>query len=247
MASDKTLSQLQTAICLQQQTYTIEKQLKQQLYTMEEIGELIPGVMVVDDIIQKTNDYMNTAGCNVLRLTSEELNLLGEEYFSDKFFDPTEVSQIIKMATELIASGDGSRVNSFYQKVRPNRDSPFEWFHMTSKLITEREENGSRLPFQKMILIGNRVNDMGPIAKKVNRILEENEFATKNYHLFVSLSKREREVLGQLALGYKSKDIAEHAFISEATVDQHRKHIRKKLGIKSLAELIRFALAFDLI
>lgn len=243
MSTDKTLSQKQTALCLQQQTYSLEKQLSEKRYSITEIGELIPGVMLIDDFICKTNDYMNHAGCNVLRHTSEELNQLGEKYFTE-FFEPTEIVQIFKMATELIQSGDGTRVNSFYQQVRPNKNTPFEWYHMTTKLISDKNAPGA---FQKMIMIGNRVNDMTGVACKMNRLLEENAFATKHYSLFARLTKREKEILGQLALGLKNKDIAEQNFISEATVEQHRKNIKQKLGVKSLAELIRFALAFDLI
>ncbi|MBK0401681.1 helix-turn-helix transcriptional regulator [Adhaeribacter sp. BT258] len=199
--------------------------------------------MLIDDFICKTNDYMNHAGCSVLRHTSEQLNLLGEKYFTE-FFEPGEIKQIFKMATELIQSGDGSRVNSFYQRVRPDQHSPYEWYHMTTKLITDKNTPGA---FQKMIMVGNRVNDMTAVVNKMNRLLEENLFASKNYHLLARLTKREKEILAQLALGLKNKDIAEQNFISEATVEQHRKNIKHKLGVKNLAELIRFALAYDLI
>lgn len=244
MSSDKSRSQKQTALCLEQQTYTLEKQLSQKCYTIEEIGELIPGVLLVDDFIQKSNDYMNSAGCNVLRHTSEELNLLGEKYFTE-FFEPTEIRYIFRMATELIQSGDGTKVNSFYQRVRPSPDKPFEWYFMTTKLITNGDKNQNY--FQKMIMVGNRVNDMTPIANKVNRILEENEFAARNYHLFAQLTKREKEILGLMALGYRTKEIADRIFVAASTVEMHRKNIRKKLRLKSTACLIKFALAFDLI
>ena len=244
MASDKSLSQKQTALCLQQQTYTLEKQLSQQRYTIEEIGEFLPGVMLIDDFVQKTNDYMNSAGCTVLRHTSEELNQLGEKYFTE-FFEPTEIKSIFNLAGDLIRSGDGSRVNSFYQRVRPNQNTPYEWYHMTTKLFTQGGRDSNY--YQKMILVGTRVNDMTPIANKVNRMLEETDFATKNFYLFARLTKREKEILGHVALGYKTREIAEKMFISEATVDQHRKNIRNKTGITSIAQLIKFAMAFDLI
>ncbi|KAA9340905.1 response regulator transcription factor [Adhaeribacter soli] len=244
MASDKKISQKETAMRLQQQTYTLEKQLGQKLYSIEEIGEIIPGVVLIDDFIQKSNDYMNNAGCNVLRHTSEELNLMGDKYFTE-FFVPSEISQIFRMARELILSGDGSRVNCFYQRLRPDQDSPFEWYHMTTKLFTEGEKDSGL--FRKMIMVGTKVTDMNINSNKFNRILEENEFAARNYHRFSRLTKREKEILALLAQGYRVKDIAEKLFVSESTVNQHRKNIGHKLEIKNVTQIVKYALAFDLI
>ena len=55
------------------------------------------------------------------------------------------------------------------------------------------------------------------------------------------LSKREREVLGRLADGLTSKEIAGKLHLSENTVVNHRKNILKKTSTKNVAELIRFA------
>jgi DNA-binding CsgD family transcriptional regulator len=69
----------------------------------------------------------------------------------------------------------------------------------------------------------------------------------KNFRKFASLTKREKEILTLLALGYNSPSIAEELFISRYTVEQHRKNIKSKIEHKSFAELIRFAIAFDLL
>ncbi len=57
------------------------------------------------------------------------------------------------------------------------------------------------------------------------------------------LSKREREVLAMVARGLTSKSIGEHLNISPRTVESHRARIMEKLGLKTTAEMIRFALA----
>jgi DNA-binding NarL/FixJ family response regulator len=56
------------------------------------------------------------------------------------------------------------------------------------------------------------------------------------------LSTREKEVLKLIAEGYPSKQIADSLNISVRTVDHHRANIMEKLNLKSLAELIRYAL-----
>lgn len=56
------------------------------------------------------------------------------------------------------------------------------------------------------------------------------------------LSKREEEVLFMLTHDNSYAEIAEKLGISKRTVDTHRYNISKKLGIKSLAGLIRYAI-----
>ena len=57
------------------------------------------------------------------------------------------------------------------------------------------------------------------------------------------LSKREQEILKCVAHGLSSKNIAAKLKISARTVEAHRGHITNKLGIKTTAGLVRFAIA----
>ena len=57
------------------------------------------------------------------------------------------------------------------------------------------------------------------------------------------LSEREHEVLRLLALGHTNQEIAKSLYISVRTAETHRAHIMQKLGLASRAELVRYALA----
>lgn len=59
---------------------------------------------------------------------------------------------------------------------------------------------------------------------------------------FSSLTPREREILQLLAEGNTSRAVAEKINISIKTVDTHKVNIMRKLGLKSLAELVRYAI-----
>jgi two-component system response regulator NreC len=61
------------------------------------------------------------------------------------------------------------------------------------------------------------------------------------------LSDREREVLRLLALGHTNQEIAKQLYISVRTAESHRAHIMQKLRLGSRAELVRYALAHDLL
>lgn len=61
------------------------------------------------------------------------------------------------------------------------------------------------------------------------------------------ITPRERQLLEMLAEGKIAKDIASELKISVYTVDAHRSRIMKKLKLRSIGELIRFAIQRGLI
>lgn len=61
------------------------------------------------------------------------------------------------------------------------------------------------------------------------------------------LSKREREVLPLVSLGYSNKEIAERLFISVKTVEVHKSHVMKKLELESFSELLQYSMKHQLI
>jgi two-component system response regulator NreC len=60
------------------------------------------------------------------------------------------------------------------------------------------------------------------------------------------LSEREHEVLRLLTLGQTNQQIAEKLGLSVKTAETHRADIMRKLGLRSRAELVRYARAQDL-
>lgn len=61
------------------------------------------------------------------------------------------------------------------------------------------------------------------------------------------LTDREREILKLISKEYNNKQIAEELFISERTVETHRKNIFRKTKTNNLVGLIKFAYANNLI
>ena len=57
------------------------------------------------------------------------------------------------------------------------------------------------------------------------------------------LTAREREVLELAARGRHAKEIGAELGISPRTVEVHKAHVMEKLGVRNIAELVRFALA----
>lgn len=80
------------------------------------------------------------------------------------------------------------------------------------------------------------------ILKKLNTLIGNRESNKVSSELPEEISKREADILKNIALGYSNKEIADKLFISTHTVVTHRKNITRKLGIKTVPGLTIYAI-----
>jgi DNA-binding NarL/FixJ family response regulator len=57
-----------------------------------------------------------------------------------------------------------------------------------------------------------------------------------------SLSTREKQILGLVAMGYMNSEIAQRLFLAESTVKSHLSSAFSKLGVRSRNEAVRLIL-----
>jgi two-component system response regulator NreC len=83
------------------------------------------------------------------------------------------------------------------------------------------------------------------LSPGISDILVE-EYVNKSekdrHPVFSKLTSREREILQLIAEGKGTKEIASQLYISIKTVETHRRNIKEKLGVKSIAELTKYAI-----
>jgi DNA-binding NarL/FixJ family response regulator len=63
----------------------------------------------------------------------------------------------------------------------------------------------------------------------------------------VSLSERENEIITLIAEGLTNQQIADQLFLSNHTINTHRKNIMSKLGVKNTAGIVMYAVKTNLV
>ena len=100
-----------------------------------------------------------------------------------------------------------------------------------------------RKPFREQDLL-DRINEaMAFDAGKRKNIAERQQLLDK----VAALSEREREVFHRVAAGEMNKVIAQDLGISARTVEVHRSRVMEKLGVRTLAQLVRIKIEAELV
>jgi DNA-binding NarL/FixJ family response regulator len=81
----------------------------------------------------------------------------------------------------------------------------------------------------------------------LSRLLPAIDLAMEARTPFRRLSRRQREVLQLLAMSCSTREIARRLRLSVKTVETHRAAVMKRLGIRQLANLVRYSLRVGLI
>jgi two-component system response regulator FixJ len=98
-----------------------------------------------------------------------------------------------------------------------------------------------RKPFNEQNLI-DRINEALELDQKQNEKTLSEHTDENNLNL---LSNRERQVFERVTDGAMNKMIAADLNISERTVEVHRSHVMEKLNVRTLAQLVRIKIKYE--
>jgi len=182
-----------------------------------------------------------------------------------ELLDRLKESPVDLLITELKLPGkDGIDLISEMKEINPDMRICILTQYHDSKFVKEAFQNGADGFILKQSELDDLAKGIGEIMQgiaymgtcvsigpqnglsngspKAETFEREDPFYLKNL-----LTKREKEILDQIALAKNNKDIAEDLFISDQTVSVHRKNIMKKLNVTSTASLIKVALKHGLV
>ncbi|MEA3450412.1 MAG: helix-turn-helix transcriptional regulator [Bacteroidota bacterium] len=179
--------------------------------------------------------------------------------FFEKYIITKGLSEIIKEINpdiKIVVSNSFDKVKTLI--LNNNFD-----FLLIENINFERYFNNSNnLEQLKIIVFGEynkKINSEILVFDYISKNISKDDIYTKFNDLFISdskidnnlenniISKREKEIVQFVALGYSNKEIADKLFLSIHTVTTHRKNISKKLGIKTISGLTIYAILNDII
>lgn len=220
----------------------LRARLTEKLNYIHSIQNELSSVVIIHDIRDSTVVYMSERGLKTLGVTLDDLRLMATEYYQ-RYFNIEDAKDYVPKILGLLQRNNNEEMVSYFQQVRPSEYHDWSWYASCTKIFF-RDEAG-----QPLLTITNSIpiDAQHYFNSKVERLLQENTFLRNNKHAFALLTTREKEILKLLAQGLSSLDIAARLFISEATVNTHRRNLRSKLNAETPYDIIRFAQAFDLI
>ena len=218
----------------------LEKGHRQNKYNILDIADQLPVGIVINNR-QGANLYLNRVSEQALNLTLAESTELGPEYSKKIIYSIQEYRDITDKVEAFYLENDENAVLSFFQRLKPIGADYLEWMYITSKLFKYKEEEE-----YCRLLVACPVKNMGDMAGKIDRMLDENTYMKRYFKQYALLTKREKDIIRGITAGSTNAQIADELFISRHTVEQHRKNINRKLGFNNMPDLIKFARTFDL-
>jgi len=167
-----------------------------------------------------------------------------------KIYNETIFSHIVEFLKTTPQDQHGEYVFSFNYRVK-KADGRWAQLFQEGCYITDPKTN---LPLYSI----GMAMDVTPIKKDSSIVLSIDKKINQNGKVYFTnihtgyfypepddsrLSRREREILGRLADGLSSKEIAAKLHLSESTIVNHRKNMLRKTNTKNVAELIRCAIS----
>jgi DNA-binding NarL/FixJ family response regulator len=184
--------------------------------------------------------------------TEDEMEVVGTAgSVQDTMDQLTQVKVDLLITDYNLPDGDGLGLVQRVKRKYPEMKIMVLSMHDESHLVKEILKEGIQGYILKKDSHNELINAIRAIkADKMYLSSEINSILVKGLHGGEEqklLTSREREILKLIAKEYTNREIAEELFISERTVETHRKNIFRKTGTNNLVGLIKFAYANNLI
>lgn len=189
------------------------------------------------------NEEFKSGGINsfVQRLHPDDANIVINEVYKDfkiwfdGLSDNNERKASVFQYNYRFLSGNGGYINLMEHIHVPELDGNNRASLLLGKVFTI--DNSKVFPIRSALKI-----------YREDSVIETLHFKTYNKEIDKNhITKRELDILRNLATGKTSKQIGEQLFISPHTVDTHRRNLLKKLNYSSVVELAKFAYSNGLI
>ena len=221
----------------QQSLFLLDRIMSKETNDVKDLLDLLPGIFHTNKIENAELVHLNKNAENWIGMLTEEVRLEGVKLF-EKIIHPDTLKYTTPKFIEFGKYAESHEICSGFQGIWNPKLNEFKMF-----LTFLKKYKGADL----LLCISNPIDNAGYISNKLEKVVGEEIFVRKYFKKFKQLTNREVEILRLISSGKTNKSISELLFISEGTVKQHRKNIKRKLEVRSIAQMIEYSKAFDLI
>ncbi len=205
-------------------------------------------------------------GISRLLSGDEDIEVVGEAKTGDELFVSLENTQVDVLLMDLYLDGmndirtaDGFEICNTLQKKYPKIKVVAHSVYDDADTVAKIMRAGATAFMSKKAGYEELIIAIKSAYAGKKYICKETSGKLKNLTAFLEgiadtlksesgfLSVREKGVLQLLAKGYSSREIAKTLFITEKTVETHRRNMARKAGVKNTVELVAFASAKGLL
>ena len=185
-------------------------------------------------------------GIKLLLKYEDDIEIVGTSNDGEGLLEIVKLKEPNVIITDIrMPKMDGITVTKEIKKVKPHtKILGFTMFDQTEAIEQMLEAGASGY------LLKN--SPLEEVLKAVRTVAKGDKYFDSNLNFQASddnvkkpkgiLTKRQIEILGLVAQGKTSREIADELFIGVHTVDTHRKNMIRILGLKGKGELMRYAL-----
>ncbi len=203
---------------------------------LKDIAEAIPGYIhlnSLDDfkLICANKNYEDYFG-----LSTREISEMGRLFIREHYCGKAWNNALRQILLQGVRSGE-HQVFGHLQKIRKSPSLPYRDFICSTRVVKN---------LNCFITDYIPADYLGIKTKTLQAIADCLDFTITHHGKYSSLSPREKEILHLIGTGKSRNEISNMLYISKHTLDNHRKHIRQKLGVKSSAEMFYFINTIDI-
>jgi two-component system nitrate/nitrite response regulator NarL len=203
---------------------------KIKIYLVDDHQMLIDGLKA---IISSESDFQIVGECTLPLLAFEQIQLLKPDIVL------TDINMPELSGTDLVRKLKPRMGNTKFIALSMFGERSYIKDMLQAGVSGYILKNTGREELVKAIHLVHRGEEF--FSDEVEQVIESNPIKDEKINT-INLTEREVDVIDCIAKEMSNAQIAEALFISERTVETHRKNIFRKTGIKGVVGLVKFAL-----
>lgn len=220
----------------------IRQQATEKLGRLEAIAADLP-FFILHDLRDFSIVYVAERGLPLLGASLAEIRRQGRQCYERLFQESESESTLSEIFECINQTVDEEKWLSDFRRVTRGSALNMKWYLSATRLFLRDERGEPLLSFSFALPLDPDHH----LSEKAGRLMAENVLLKANYERFLSLTKREKELLRYMASGHTAAEMGAAMHLAEGTIHTHRRNIKRKLGARSHYDLVQLAQVFNVI